>query len=175
MEAKQLVEQFQSGNSDVFKLLIEPIKEKLYRIIYSYVKNEESALDVVSEVVYKSYQNLKKLKNPEYFETWIIRIAINEAKNYLRNSKKIIYMEEYQEIEEQQKHDTEISIDLKEVINELPEEMRNTLIMKYYFDMTFEEIGRTLDKSSNTIKTWNYKALGILKEELQKGGNTYGK
>lgn len=175
MEIKQLVEQFQNGDENAFSFLIEPIKEKLYRIIYTYTRNEESALDVLSEVIYKAYRNLIKLKNRESFETWIIKIAINESKTYIKNNKKVVYIEDYKIDEEVKQQNTEEKMDIKEGMEELSEEIRNVIILKYYFDMTFEQIAKVLEKPSSTIKTWHYKALNKLKEKLQEGGDVYGR
>ena len=66
------------------EVLIEYIKEnqeKLYKIAYTYTKNQETALDVVQEAITKSLENINKLRNEEYVKTWFYRILINEAIN----------------------------------------------------------------------------------------------
>ena len=70
--------------------LIHTYKEKFYRIAYSYVKNEQDALDVIQESVYKAYCSLDKLKSPEYFKTWFTRILINKAIDQIRFKKRIV-------------------------------------------------------------------------------------
>ena len=64
------------------EILVEYIKkneEKLYRIAYTYTKNQENALDVVQEAITKSLENISKLRNEEYVKTRFSRILINEA------------------------------------------------------------------------------------------------
>ena len=64
------------------EVLIEYIKEnqeKLYKIAYTYTKNQETALDVVQEAITKSLENINKLRNEEYVKTWFYRTLINEA------------------------------------------------------------------------------------------------
>ena len=62
------------GDSESFYKLLEPIKDKLYRSAYVYVENEHDALDCIHEAVIKAIQSLDKLKEPQYFNTWIMKI-----------------------------------------------------------------------------------------------------
>lgn len=67
-----------------FALHTEEIKYKLYRTALLYLGNEALALDAVDESIYKALCSLKKLRQPEYFDTWIIRILINECYKELK-------------------------------------------------------------------------------------------
>ena len=81
------------------EVLIEYIKEnqeKLYRIAYTYTKNQEIALDVVQEAITKSLGNINKLRNEEYVKSWFYRILINEA---IKASKNNRYFVEYNFVE----------------------------------------------------------------------------
>ena len=78
------------------EVLIEYIKEnqeKLYRIAYTYTKDQEAALDVVQEAITKSLENIHKLRNEEYVKTWFYRILINEAIKESKNNKSFIEFE----------------------------------------------------------------------------------
>ena len=78
------------------EVLIEYIKEnqeKLYKIAYTYTKNQETSLDVVQEAITKSLENINKLRNEEYVKTWFYRILINEAINASKSNK---YSMEYE-------------------------------------------------------------------------------
>ena len=80
-------------------VLIEYIKEnqdKLYRIAYTYTKNQEAALDVVQEAITKSLENIGRLRNEEYVKTWFYRILINEA---IKASKSIKYFVDYDTVQ----------------------------------------------------------------------------
>ena len=86
---------------DVKEILIDYVKknqEKLYRIAFSYSKNEETALDIVQEAITRALKNINKLKNEEYVKTWFYRILINECLQYIKKNKRIITCE-LQEIE----------------------------------------------------------------------------
>lgn len=77
------------GDSDAFLVLIQERKDDIYKLAYTYVKNREDALGVLHDVVYKVFMSLKKLKTPEFFNTWLIRITINCYIDHLKKSKKI--------------------------------------------------------------------------------------
>ena len=83
------------------EVLIEYIKEnqeKLYRIAYTYTKNQEAALDVVQEAITKSLENINKLRNQDYVKTWFYRILINEAIKASKSSKNFV---EYEIVEKE--------------------------------------------------------------------------
>lgn len=94
MESKEelisLIKDFNNGNKDSFVQILNLVKEPVYKTIYAFVGNEENSIEIFDEVVYKSYTNLDTLNHPEFFKTWIIRIAINESKNFLKKNSKVI-------------------------------------------------------------------------------------
>lgn len=81
------------GNHKAFQDLMEEEKIKLYKIAYVYMKNEDDALEVFQETVYKAFISIKNLKDERYFSTWIIRILINTAFDLLEKKKIVIPME----------------------------------------------------------------------------------
>ena len=72
--------------------------EKYYRLAYSYVHNEADALDIVQEAAYKAILKSDSLKEPQYVETWVYRIVVNEACSFLRNRKESADVEEIAKI-----------------------------------------------------------------------------
>jgi len=79
-----LVEEAISGCKEAFSTLVDMNKEYLYKTAFLYMKNQEEALEVYQETVYKAYINLHKLKKPEFFKTWLTRILINNANDRLK-------------------------------------------------------------------------------------------
>lgn len=72
-----------------FAARVELLKERLYRTAYLYLGNETSALEAVDEAVFRGLKALKKLRQPEYFDTWLTRILINECKKELKRLKRV--------------------------------------------------------------------------------------
>lgn len=94
MALVEVVKKAIKGDKESFSMLIQERKEQIYKIAYSYVNNVDDALDIVQDVIYKALISIKDLKQPEYFNTWIIRITINYSINHLRKYKRIVYMDE---------------------------------------------------------------------------------
>ena len=82
------------GDEDSFMVLINQCKEQIYRTAYAYVKDENLALDIVQETVCKAYISINKLKEPKYFNTWIIKIAMNISISAYKKNQKVICMEQ---------------------------------------------------------------------------------
>lgn len=122
----KLIKKAQKGNKKAFSELFEQVEEELYRIVYLYVKNENDAFDVVQEVAYLSFKEITKLENPQYFITWIIKIAINKAIDCIRKNKKIVHFHpEYEEfIGSYDLEDVALNVSLQELLNKLNEEVR---------------------------------------------------
>lgn len=77
-----------------FAQRLQSDKARYYRIAYSYVKNEQDALDIVGDATCKALLNLRSLKNPEYFGTWMTRIVINCALDQLRRSSRVTFLDD---------------------------------------------------------------------------------
>ena len=77
-------------NREEFVLRTNAVKDRLYRTAYVYLGNESDALEAVDEAVYQALRSLTQLKQPEYFESWLTRILINECHKELRRRKRIV-------------------------------------------------------------------------------------
>ncbi len=74
--------------------LIHTEKVKMYRIAKAMLRDETNIEDAIQTTILKAYENIKKLKKEEFFQTWLIRILMNECNNIIRTYKKIIVTEE---------------------------------------------------------------------------------
>ncbi|GAA0181073.1 sigma-70 family RNA polymerase sigma factor [Clostridium sediminicola] len=147
-----------------FAQRIEAIKKQLYKTAYLYLGNETSAMEAVDESIYKAFKALKNLRQPQFFNTWITRILINECKKELKHLKRIS-TKEHLPIE---KH-VEASYDdlpLKEAIAKLSEELRCVVILRYFSGYTLSQTARSLDIPQGTVVTRQRRALKLLKLEL---------
>ena len=152
---------------DKLKLYVTNNIDKIYRLAFSYVKNQQDAEDIVNESIKKALYSINSLKNEYYMSTWLYRIVVNTANSYLKSKSKIIYLDE--QIEDSLIiEDTHQDTDLYNLVMELEPKYRIVIILKFYEDMTFEQIANILNENVNTIKTRLYKALNKLKIELCK-------
>lgn len=140
---------------------------KIYRLAFSYVKNEHDAEDVVNESVRRALDGIEQLRNDEFLGTWFFRIVINTSNTYLKSKSKLIYLDEIVEDSltvEDKYQDT----DLYDAIMKLDSKYRIVIILKFYEDMTIERISEILDENISTVKTRLYKALKKLRLEIDK-------
>lgn len=168
MDIESRVVLAQKGNKEMFSELIKERKEQLYKMAYMYVKNQQDALDIVSETVYKAYSSINKLKKPKYFTTWLTRILINCALEHIRKYNNTVPLYENEEvvIEESSTSKEEV-IDLYEAVDKLKDNYKTVVILKYFEDMTIKEIGQVMDQPMHNIKNYLHKALIQLRIELK--------
>jgi len=141
---------------------IEPLQGRLYRMAYLYLHNEHGALEAVDEAVYQGLRSAKKLRQPEFFDTWLTRIVINTCKKELRRSKRVQPMDILPE-EAIEAYD---ALPLKEAIRCLPPELKDIIILRYYADFTLVQTAEMLAIPQGTAATRQRRALALLKLEL---------
>ena len=134
-------------------------------------KYEEDVKEIVQETIYKAYRNISSLKEPQYFKTWLSRILINVANDYLRKKGMVdLELDEKAYIKEVVVEDrVEIKIDLYNAIDTLEDKYKDAIILRYINDLKIEDISKILDRPINTIKTHLRKALKDMKKLLKEG------
>jgi RNA polymerase sigma-70 factor (ECF subfamily) len=160
------------GDEESFEYLINTFKENLYRTAYSYVKNEEDALDVLQETIYKAYISIEKLKEPKYFKTWITRILINNALDVIKKEKRIIEIEKVvkKDANYHENQKLEERLDIINYVDKLEDKYKNVIILKYFQDLTIVEISEVLEYPVGTVKTHLNAALKKLRVFMSKEG-----
>ncbi len=114
---------------------IEEIRIKLFRTAMIYLGNEHDAIEAVDEAVYRGLCAVKKLRQPEYFDTWMTRILINECYKMMRRQKREELTETIPEIS-QEDFDR---LPLKDAIGMLPEELRDIVVLRFFGGFTVAE------------------------------------
>jgi RNA polymerase sigma-70 factor, ECF subfamily len=172
MELHELIKKARKGDADAFAQLMENRKEKIYRIAYGYTKNRENALEIVSEAIYRAFISINKLKEPEHFNTWLIRILINCALNYINKSNKLLQLDMAIDTEAKKEAVSEEEIiDLYTAIDKLDEKHKTIIMLKYIEDLTIPDIAKILNWPVGTVKTYLNRALKKLKIELEETYN----
>ena len=152
-----------------FARRVQAVRERLYRAAYLYLGSEADALEAVDEAVYQALRNLKKLRQSEYFETWLTRILINECHKELRRRKRFAPEEAMSDAAAPEEFD---HLPLKEAIGRLPEELRAVIILRYFVGFTQAETAQSLDIPQGTVATRQRRALELLRLELGEEAST---
>lgn len=168
-----------NGDDAAFYSLVTQQEEKMYRIAYTYLRNEADALEAVQEVTYRAYMRIRRLREPSYFVSWLIRILMNYCADEVKKRNRRNGRNHHQATASDQHlmGGESILIQrllLESAVNELDANYQKVIQLKYYHDMTITEIARTLKKPEGTIKTWLHKALGGLRQRLDKEGEQGG-
>lgn len=142
-----------------------------YRVAFCYVKNEQDALDIVGEAVYRGLASLKALRQAEYFDTWMTRIVINTALSHLRKGGRLAQNQEELPLElsvPETGLTVEDTLDLYAVLDVLTAEERSYIILRFFQERSFREIAEILSQPEPTVKSRLYRILGKLKQQLSK-------
>ena len=147
--------------------------EKYYRMAFSYVFCEQDAMDIVQEGAYRAILKSDLLKQPEYVDTWICKIVINEALRFLKKNK--LASVDMESLPEQGKEDEVEDIDLQRALEKLDNQERAIVVLRYFEEEKLENIGKTMNLNVNTVKSRLYRAMDKLKKYMETGGAEYGK
>lgn len=168
LSEEALIKKAIKGDSYCFELLLLKYKGYLYKIAYSYTKNECDSLDLIQECSYKAWLNIKNLKKHSSFKLWISKILVNIALNEYHKQNKINYIDLDDSIPDQDVTlSVEEKVDLQNAIDLLKPEYKTVIMLKYFDDMTIDNISEVMELSPNTVKTHLRRAKICIKTILK--------
>lgn len=137
--------------------------QSYYRLAFSYVHQEADAMDIVQEGAYKAMTKANSLREESYAGTWVYRIMINTAKDYLKK-----YEKEQGTLKEDMAvaEDSSRSAELRDVVERLPLQEKTLIILRFYEDKSLGEIAEILQENLSTVKSRLYRTLEKLRGEL---------
>jgi len=157
--------------SEKFQLVENYIVENQhahYRLAFSYVKNKESALDIIQDSIMKALRSIDSLEQTEYLKTWFYRILINTSIDFIHKNKRMTVVEDEVLDFHLPSHEMDVpDIDLYEAIDHLAPKQKTLIILRFFEDMKIEDIATTLGVNQNTIKTRLYTALRKLRTNME--------
>ena len=179
---EDLVLRVQRGDKSAFDLLVIKYQHKIIQLVNRYVKDPSEAQDVAQEAFIKAYRALGDFRGDSAFYTWLYRIAINTAKNYLvsrarRSSNYQVDIDDAEALEnapQLQGMDTperlllnqEIIDTIKTAIDNLPEEMRTAIMLREFEGMSYEEIAVAMDCPVGTVRSRLFRAREAIDNKL---------
>jgi RNA polymerase sigma-70 factor, ECF subfamily len=181
---RQLVERAQRGDKRAFELLVEKYQRKLARLLSRFIRDPAEVEDVTQEAFIKAYRALPAFRGDSAFYTWLYRIGINTAKNYLMAmgrrapTSTEVEAEEAEGFEEgEQLRDintpeslllsNEIAETVNSTIEALPEELRTAIQMREIEGMSYEDIAKAMDCPIGTVRSRIFRAREAIAEQLR--------
>lgn len=146
-------------------LLIEPYRDMIFRIAYSYIKCPEDADDVTQEVLLRLLQRDKEFTSEEHRRNWLIRVTINQCRMLFRSPwRKCVSIEDYAESLSFEDHD---SSDLFTAVMNLDRKYRLVVLLYYYEGYSTAEIAGLLQCRESTVTTRLFRAREKLRDVLK--------
>lgn len=145
-----------------FAARVQEIREQLYRTAYGYLGNAHDSLEAVDEAVYQGFRARKKIRQPEFFTTWMTRILIRVCYRELKRRTR----QQEVPVEEQGAEDYD-GLPLREAVERLPEELRQVIVLRYFTGLTQAETAQALEIPQGTVVTRQRRALALLRVELE--------
>lgn len=155
-------------NEIVFKNFISENLNRSYAFAYTLVKNPQDAEDIVHDSVVKGMKNIGRLKDTSKIKPWFYRIISNSAFTMLKRQNRILPVDDSileQTLEEPAKDAS--NMNFQEMIAFLPPELRAVIVLRFFEDMTIKDAANVLEINENTAKTRLYKALKLLKADME--------
>ncbi len=181
---QELVERAQRGDKQAFGMLVDKYQRKLGRLLSRLIRDQAEVEDVVQESFIKAYRALPNFRGDSAFYTWLYRIGINTAKNYLvsmgrrpqvSNDIEIEDAENFEDANELRTMETpetemmnkEIAQTVNDTVAALPEELRTAITLREIEGLSYEEIATLMDCPIGTVRSRIFRARETIAQKLR--------
>lgn len=180
---RELVTRVKKGDKGAFDLLVVKYQHKIVKLVMRYVKDPSEAMDVAQEAFLKAYRAMGSFRGDSAFYTWLYRIAINTAKNYLVAAKRrpvdfeldLQDPDQYELSNRLKDVDTpeglllsnEIREAVEDAIRGLPEDLRTAILLREIEGMSYEEIAQAMTCPVGTVRSRIFRAREAIDKRLQ--------
>ncbi len=181
---QQLVERVQRGDKQAFGLLVSKYQRKLVRLLSRMIRDPAEVEDVAQEAFIKAYRALPNFRGESAFYTWLYRIGVNTAKNYLGSQGRRAPTsteveaedsEQYESGELLRNNDTperlmqtrQIGETVNAAMQALPEELRTAIVLREIEGLSYDEIASMMDCPIGTVRSRIFRAREAIAERLR--------
>ena len=178
---KSLINLVKKGDKKAYEVLVLQYQDRLVFSVYKFLKDYELAQDIAQEAFVKAFKNIEKFRGDSSFYTWIYRIAINTAKNFLssKSRKSEVYDDEIMELKLSESAATsenpenileaeELRSIMMDAIQGLPDDIRSTLSLREFDGLSYEQIAEVQNCPIGTVRSRIHKGREILDKTFSK-------
>lgn len=179
-----LVERVQQGDKRAFGLLVSKYQRRIYRLLSRFVRDPDEVEDIAQEAFIKAYRALPQFKGNSAFYTWLYRIAVNTAKNWLASQKRRAPLSGQAPIEEAEQFESaaglhevatpdavllshEVANVVNRAIERLPEELRTAIVLREIEGLSYEDIAEAMSCPIGTVRSRIFRAREAIAAELR--------
>ena len=179
---QQLVERVQKGDNRAFDLLVLKYQHKMISVVSRYIQDSHEVYDVVQEAFIKAYRALGNFRGDSQFYTWLYRIAINTAKNYLvsrgrRPPASDVDVDDAEfysgsdllkdvDSPENNLFRDELKAEVDRAIKELPEDLRTAVTLREFEGLSYEEIAEVMGCPVGTVRSRIFRARDAIDKQI---------
>lgn len=180
----ELVRLSQGGDLKAFGLLVDKYHNRLYRMILRIIKNTSTVEDLVQDSLIRAYRSIGSFRGESAFYTWLYKIGLNTARNYLADIKRNVHIDDsialedadnisttldlsYPETPESDLMNKQIVIKINDAISELPLELRTSILLREIEGMTYEQISEVMNCPVGTTRSRIFRARNIISEQIK--------
>lgn len=180
---QQLVARVQRGDKAAFDVLVLKYQHKISAIVSRFVSDRDEVNDVVQEAFIKAYRALGNFRGDSQFYTWLYRIAVNTAKNYLVSRSRrppgsdidVDEAEQFSSTDKLSDVDTpenlvyrdELERAVNGAIKKLPEDLRTAVTLREFEGLSYDEIAAIMDCPVGTVRSRIFRAREAIDQEIQ--------
>ena len=173
----ELIKKAKKGNHGAFNILMNKYYPRVYASIFSFIKSKEDSEDLSQQTFIKVWQQLDTFRGDSAFFTWVYRIAINLAKNYVSSSgykkQKLnisvedseIEINSFKDIELELMHDQSLK-NIKFFIDSMPESLRTAFTMREQEGLSYDEISKITETPIGTVRSRIFRARESILEYI---------
>lgn len=168
-----LVEQCKNGTREAFNVLVRRYQERVYWTVRKIVGDYDEALDITQDVFIKAYESIRDFRGDAHFFTWMYRIAMNMAINHIRKRKvrAFLSLDSIEEAGNRNEREPDRLMEQSEMrdiitaaIETLPAKQKAVFVLRYYQELSYEEIAGILNRSVGGMKANYFHALRKIQE-----------
>ena len=177
-----IVRRVQQGDKQAYNLLVGKYQQKILRLVSRFIRDSMECEDVTQEAFIKAYRALPNFRGESAFYTWLYRIAVNTAKNYLVSARR---RPPSQDLDAQEASNSRAGANLVDLntpestlmndellsvirctIAELPDNLRDAIVYREFDGMSYEEIAEVMDCPIGTVRSRIFRARETLEEAM---------
>ena len=174
-----LIEKAKNGNKGAFNILVNKYYPRVYATLFSFTKSKEDSEDLSQQTFIKVWQQLSSFRGDSAFFTWVYRIAINLAKNFVASSgfkkqkintsieKAEIDVSSFEDIESAAIHEESLN-EIKNFINTMPESLKTAFTLREVEGKSYEDISIITDTPIGTVRSRIFRARESIIDFMQK-------
>ncbi len=179
-----LVKRAQAGDKRAFEMLVTKYQRRILRLLGRILHNQSDVEDVAQDTFLKAYRALPKFRNESAFYTWLYRIAVNTARNHISSKHNQVFVSDQIESQdgetfslldnltdgetpETHMHNREIIEALQIALDELPEQLRQAIVLRELEGLSYEEISTAMDCPVGTVRSRIFRAREAIAEQLK--------